>query len=129
MVSPGWRTFYDKAQVRHLFTVGSDHASLLLDTRPPQLQWRRPFCFDSRWADDPDSHEVIRKAWDGEIRGSNMFGVFQPVKNCRYELRKWSKAKDFNVRRKIIDLQQKLKEIGEDQRQGSDGEVRRLEAE
>lgn len=129
LVSTAWRAWYDKERVQHLFSVGSDHAALLLDTDPPQSKRFRPFRFDCRWASDPESSEVVQKGWSGEVRGSKICTVFQRVKNCHHELRRWSKAKDFNSRRKIIELQQKLKDIGEDRSQGTDGEVRHLEKE
>lgn len=36
LVSTAWRAWYDKERLQHLFSVGSDHAALLLDTDPPQ---------------------------------------------------------------------------------------------
>lgn len=129
LVSSDWRLNYDRAMVKHLFTVGSDHAALLLDTNPPKMQGFRQFRFDSRWCEDSESHEVIKRSWKGAIRGSKMFEVFQKVKNCRKELRHWSKQKGFNARKKINDLQQRLESIGSDQRSGEIGEVRALEKE
>lgn len=37
LASPGWRLHYEEATIQHLFTVGSDHVALLLDTPPPQI--------------------------------------------------------------------------------------------
>ncbi|KAH7862793.1 hypothetical protein Vadar_009610 [Vaccinium darrowii] len=59
LVSLNWKLQYDKAVVRHLATVGSDHAALLLDTDPPMVYGHRQFRFDSsvktriamRWSD------------------------------------------------------------------------------
>ncbi|KAH7848623.1 hypothetical protein Vadar_005240 [Vaccinium darrowii] len=130
LVSTDWRLNYDRAVVRHLFTVGSDHAAaLLLDTNPPKMQGFRQFRFDGRWCENPESYEVVKRSWNGACRGSKMFGVFQKVRNCRKELRIWSKQKGFNARKKITDLQQKLESIGSDQRSGEVGEVRALEKE
>ncbi|KAH7838942.1 hypothetical protein Vadar_032999 [Vaccinium darrowii] len=129
LVSTDWRLNYDRAVVKHLFALGSGHAALLLGTNPPKMQGFRQFRFDSRWCEDPESYEVVKRCWNGAYRGSKMFGVFQKVRNCRKELRNWSKQKGFNARKKITDLQQKLESIGSDQRSGVVGEVRALEKE
>lgn len=110
------------AELRHLFAVGSDHSALLLDTNPPSNKGLRQFQFDSRWNNDPESKEVIQREWAGEVRGSEMYEVFHKVKNCRWELRKWSKKKNFNSRRNITEIQQKLREIGENHSNGDMGE-------
>ncbi|KAH7854251.1 hypothetical protein Vadar_011755 [Vaccinium darrowii] len=93
LVSPGWRVWSNRAAVQHLFSVGSDHAALLLDTNPPGRHGHRPFRFDKRWVADPESREVVSKGWQIFTSGSRMYEVFQRVRSCRYELRKWSKAK------------------------------------
>ncbi|KAH7860287.1 hypothetical protein Vadar_011680 [Vaccinium darrowii] len=129
LVSPGWRIKYDRGLVQHLFSVGSDHAALLLDTSPPQNRGFCSFRFDSRWTSDPKSTEVVKKCWQDPVRGSKMYEVFHKVRGCRQEFRKWSKAKNFNAKRKITEVQQKLADIGEDRRQGINGEVRTLEKE
>ncbi|KAH7837759.1 hypothetical protein Vadar_017617 [Vaccinium darrowii] len=129
LVSPGWRVKYDRGFVQHLFSVGSDHAALLLDTNPPRNFGLRSFRFDSRWTSDPESMEVVKKSWQNPVQGSKMFEVFSKVRGCRQELRKWSKAKNFNARRKINEVHQKLIDIGEERRHGWDGEVRELEKE
>ncbi|KAH7851087.1 hypothetical protein Vadar_007104 [Vaccinium darrowii] len=129
LVSSDWRLKYDTALVKHLFTVGSDHAALLLDTNPPKGKGFRQFRFDSRWCEDPESHDVVKRSWQGAIRGSKMFEIFQKVRNCHKELRNWSKQKGFNARKKIIDLQQKLESNGADHRGVWGGEIRALEKE
>lgn len=129
LVSPEWRLKFDRAQVRHLFAVGSDHAAMLLDTNPPKFSGPRQFRFDSRWVDDSESYDIVRRGWQSVKRGSKMFEVFQKVKNCRNELRCWSKRKNFNARWKITETQQKLKAIGEDQVNGGPDQVRALEKE
>lgn len=129
LVSPQWGEKHDKAQVRHLFSVGSDHSALLLDTNPPRFHGSRQFRFDSRWNNDPACRDVIRKGWGFNARGSKMFGVFQKVKNCRRELRTWSKQKNFNARNKINELQSKLERIRENKDVGEPEQVRSLEKE
>ncbi|KAH7857206.1 hypothetical protein Vadar_010174 [Vaccinium darrowii] len=111
LVSPNWRLRYDRAVVRHLATVGSDHAALLLDTDPPVAKGLRQFRFDSRWYKDPDTHEVVRQGWKSIARGSKIFEVFHKIKSCRQNLRSWSKQKGFNARRKINELQERLELI------------------
>ncbi|KAH7851049.1 hypothetical protein Vadar_006669 [Vaccinium darrowii] len=58
-----------------------------------------------------------------------MFEVFHRVKNCHQGLRKWSKTKSFNAKKKITELQAKLKDIGENNSPGMAGEIRHLETE
>ncbi|KAF7140800.1 hypothetical protein RHSIM_Rhsim06G0055700 [Rhododendron simsii] len=129
LVAPGWRLKYDRARVQHLFAVGSDHAVLLLDTNPPKFTGYRQFRFDSRWANDPASFDTVCKGWQMTIPGSKMFEVFHKVRNTRKELRVWSKVKNFNARKKINELQGKLKEIGEDRVSSATGQIHVLEKE
>ncbi|KAH7840713.1 hypothetical protein Vadar_020566 [Vaccinium darrowii] len=86
LASPSWSLQYDRAKVQNLFPVGSDHATLLVDTRPPKFTGHRQFRFDNRWVEDPSCHEVICRGWQGSSRGSNMFKVFDKVRNTRREL-------------------------------------------
>ncbi|KAH7851014.1 hypothetical protein Vadar_006027 [Vaccinium darrowii] len=58
-----------------------------------------------------------------------MYEVFHRVKNCRQGLRKWSKTKNFNAKKKITEIQAKLKDIGENNSPRMAGEVRQLETE
>ncbi|KAG5550632.1 hypothetical protein RHGRI_015544 [Rhododendron griersonianum] len=129
LVSPGWRSCYDRARVQHLFAVGSDHAALLLDTNPPRFTGHRQFRFDNRWTFDPESHETVQKCWERSVQGSKMFTVFNKVRDTRRELRVWSKTKGFNARKKINDIQDKLKAIGEGQDTSSLGLINGLEKE
>ncbi|KAH7841773.1 hypothetical protein Vadar_034198 [Vaccinium darrowii] len=108
LVSPNWRLRYDRAVVRHLAIVGSDHAALLLDTDPPVHKGLRQFRFHSRWCKDPETYEVVRQGWKSTAKGSKMFEVFHKIKSCRQNLRSWSKQKGFNARRKINQLQERL---------------------
>ncbi|KAH7855337.1 hypothetical protein Vadar_023843 [Vaccinium darrowii] len=121
--------WYDRAKVQNLFAVGSDHAALLVDANPPKFSGPRQFRFDKRWVDDPDCYDVICKGWQGTIRGSNMFKVFSKVRNTRRELRVWSKKRNFNARRRINEVQGKLKEIGKEREHGEMGQIRALEKE
>ncbi|KAF7143851.1 hypothetical protein RHSIM_Rhsim05G0174100 [Rhododendron simsii] len=129
LVSPGWRSCYDRARVQHLFAVGSDHAALLLDTNPPRFTGHRQFRFDNRWTYDPESHETVRKCWQRLVQGSKMFTVFNKVRDTRRELRVWSKTKGFNARKKINDIQDKLKAISEGQDTSDVGLIRGMEKE
>ncbi|KAH7861779.1 hypothetical protein Vadar_030827 [Vaccinium darrowii] len=126
LVSHNWKLQYDKAVVRHLATVGSDHAALLLDTDPPMSYGHRQFRFDSRWCQDPDSHEAVRQGWQNTTRGSKMFEVFHKIKHCRMNLRTWSKQKGFNARKKITEVQQQLELIRTGQRDVESGQLMHL---
>ncbi|KAG5525263.1 hypothetical protein RHGRI_031816 [Rhododendron griersonianum] len=129
LVLTGWKVRYDRARVQHLFAVGSDHAALLLDTNPPRFIGHRQFRFDNRWVSDLESFETVRRSWQHSTQGSKMFGVFNKVRNTRRELRVWSKAKGFNACKKINEIQDKLKSIGEGQNTGDGGQIRGLEKE
>ncbi|KAH7845513.1 hypothetical protein Vadar_003022 [Vaccinium darrowii] len=129
LVSSNWKIMYDQAIVRHLTTVGSDHAALLLDTAPALAHGYRQFKFDSRWCTDPESYEVIKQGWQCSLRGSKMFEVFHKIKHCRKELRAWSKQKGFNARKKITEIQHQLELIKTGQCSGESELVRSLENE
>ncbi|KAH7841573.1 hypothetical protein Vadar_031697 [Vaccinium darrowii] len=127
LVSPGWRLHYDKSKLQHLFAVGSDHMVLLLDTNPPKFTGQRQFRFDNRWTSDAECKEVIRKSWQVGMRGSKMFDVFHRIRNTRSKLRIWSKARNFNARRKINEVQNQLKEIGDERVYGDMEQIWALE--
>ncbi|KAH7836436.1 hypothetical protein Vadar_001214 [Vaccinium darrowii] len=122
LASPGWWLRYDRVKVQNLHAVGSDHAALFVDTNPPKFSGPRQFRFDKRWVDDPGCYDVVCKGWQGPIRGSNMYQIFNKVRNTRRELRVWSKKQNFNARRRIKEVQGQLKEIGEEREYGGYGE-------
>jgi len=51
---------------------------------------KRPFFpYDSRWDKDEECAEVVKQAWQLNVRGSDLFKVQQKMTNCRVELLKW----------------------------------------
>ncbi|KAH7850302.1 hypothetical protein Vadar_030700 [Vaccinium darrowii] len=89
-----------------------------------------PFTWvNRRWTGDAGCTDVVRKSWPMGARGSKMFDLFHRVRNTRKELRVWSKARNFNSRKKINEVQSRLQEIGEERIQGDMGQIRSLEKE
>ncbi|KAH1031607.1 hypothetical protein J1N35_043781 [Gossypium stocksii] len=67
----------------------SDHSPILLNTEVLDSMKRPFFPYDSRWDKDEECAEVVKQAWQLNVRGSDLFKVQQKMTNCRVELLKW----------------------------------------
>ena len=104
MVSNDWSQSFDKATVKHIDNFGSDHSMLLIDSKPIKERRKKCFFFDKRWFKKEGVEQVIKKAWEEEQIGSNMYKVHKKVANCRRALLKWRNNFQGNARKKIDNL-------------------------
>ncbi|XP_027098812.1 uncharacterized protein [Coffea arabica] len=65
-----WNRNNSGANLMHIQTVASDHAMLLMDTRPERNKWKRRFQFDARWLQYPEVEKVVDSAWDKQQMAS-----------------------------------------------------------
>ncbi|KAK8258621.1 hypothetical protein V6Z12_1Z000400 [Gossypium hirsutum] len=73
----------------NLPAIGSDHSPILLNTEVLDSMKGPFFPYDSRWNKDEECAEVVKRAWQLNVRGSDLFKVQQKMTNCRVELLKW----------------------------------------
>ncbi|XP_062014039.1 uncharacterized protein LOC133730473 [Rosa rugosa] len=79
--------------VTHLARIGSDH-NLILFTSNPQLRRRRAqFKFEAQWAEEEESHSVIKDSWDCDANISSLSQWEKNLNKCRVNLQKWSRKR------------------------------------
>ena len=108
-----WRLVFPKAAVQHLGALNSDHLPILLDTNPDDCFSPRPFHFEAAWIRDERCQEVVEKAWNIEVWGSQLSRLCKKQDAAREALRKWNKEIFGNVQMRISSLMEKLKETQE----------------
>ncbi|PPS13330.1 hypothetical protein GOBAR_AA07245 [Gossypium barbadense] len=69
--------------------MGSDHSLILLNTEVLDSMKCPFFPYDSQWDKDEECAEVVKQAWQLNVRGSDLFKVQQKMTNCWVELLKW----------------------------------------
>ncbi|KAF4393544.1 hypothetical protein F8388_023348 [Cannabis sativa] len=93
-----WIVAYPKAGVRSLAIKDSDHAPIVLDLLLDRERFSTPFRFLDAWTRDPGCREVIRQAWEIEVRGFKSFQLVTRLAESRRRLAKWNREKfeEFN---------------------------------
>lgn len=81
--SADWMILNDYVVVTHVLRQASDHSLLILDLKPQRVKTRARFIFYSSWTKEPESEELIQKAWGRNVQGSRMFKVKQKLKWCK----------------------------------------------
>ncbi|CAK8531608.1 unnamed protein product [Lathyrus sativus] len=90
----------------------SNHALLYLDCKEEQRKTSRHFKFSNCLTELPGYNALIKKYWDGHIRGSPMYVLWQKLKILKYELNFFSKPLS-DVKNKLISTRTNLKEVQE----------------
>jgi len=72
-----------------------------LDTNFEDEKITRPFRFEAMWTKDETSREVVDKAWQLQVGGSQGFKLARKQTNTKNELKKWNKEHFGNVRERI----------------------------
>nr|XP_027120622.1 uncharacterized protein LOC113737621 [Coffea arabica] len=124
--SGGWSNIFEHPKCTHLESLASDHSMLILDTISGKRKKRKKFFFDKRWIQREGIGEVIKKAWEEDIRGSRMFRVVHKIKRCRVTLLKWRNGFIENSRKRISNLKQQLMEEKSSDIEGRKGRVAAL---
>ncbi|CAB4286404.1 unnamed protein product [Prunus armeniaca] len=70
LASEPWLRNYPEARVMHVALAGSDHAALLLTTKPSTTRWHRRFVYDSRWGRHTRCKDVVSERWQKYFPGS-----------------------------------------------------------
>ena len=115
VASISWRLAFPKAIISHLGAINSDDALILLDTNLQDSFAHRPFRFEAAWLKDEKCTEVIRKAWDIEVAGSDFSKLYKQQASTRKALRKWNKEVFDRCQDIINSLLKKIKEVQDKQ--------------
>lgn len=108
LVNVEWEEKYPGTQLFNLPAVGSDHSPIFLDSDFKEMKTPRKFRFELVWTELQECEQLIRNSWDIQIQGSNAFKLVKKLRNCREELRLWSKKTIPNNRTEIEDLMRKI---------------------
>ena len=109
--SISWRLAFPKTSVSHLGAIKSNHAPILLDTNPEEAFAHRPFRFEAAWIRDDSCVEVVEKAWNTSVRGSELVKLCKKQATTKDALRIWNR-KIFGVcQNRINALMQNIKEV------------------
>ncbi|KAF7822570.1 reverse transcriptase [Senna tora] len=99
-----FRERYEKAQVVHLETVGSDHCPLLVHFEFSDKRTPREFKFEQMWIEHPGFKQIVKDAWEAEETEDNIaLEVFlKNLNRCKQSLINWSR-KEFPNNAKLIE--------------------------
>ena len=84
---------------------------ILLDSNPINGRSKNRFFFDRRWLKKKGLEQVVKRAWEEEQTGSNMYKVHRKIANCRIAILKWRNNFQGNARKKIESLKKLLGEL------------------
>ncbi|XP_057756096.1 uncharacterized protein LOC130975298 [Arachis stenosperma] len=111
LVGMGWKLKFPNAVVHRLTKSGSDHAPILMETKPQSWHSKRCFKYQEHWSREDDVKRIVGEVWKIEVVGSAMFSVAQKLKECRHRLVQWQITHKANFRKEIEDLQASLEEL------------------
>ncbi|KAL0387438.1 UNVERIFIED_CONTAM: hypothetical protein Sradi_2625600 [Sesamum radiatum] len=108
---PIWRSRFPSTVVRHIPTILSDHAVIMVDSentpRPPWIK-HKPFWFEAAWASSPDCEQIVRESWTLWI-GHPSSSLLAKQKVCAARLQDWnSTTRAFHNRRWVKVCEEKI---------------------
>ncbi|KAB1205073.1 hypothetical protein CJ030_MR7G016717 [Morella rubra] len=106
-----WRQLFLRATVRHLVHYASDHGPILLDTMGDSHQCPLPLRFETFWAVDPRSVQVVHDVWREDRAGSPACSLCQNLKAAKVALRWWNKHVFGEIKQRIGSLQRELDDL------------------
>lgn len=105
LVNGYWLNHYGNSKVFHIDFIGSDRIPILLVTDPNSNQGKRPCRYYKYWFRDPASHEVIRKAYDLEFRGSPSYQFTNKFRNIKFGLKRYNTDHFGNIDNRVKELE------------------------
>lgn len=104
-----WRFLFPGAEVYAFLAVGSDHSPILIQTSIDYSRTRKPIMFESYWNEDEECHEVIYRAWNSIAQSQASF--LCKVRWVTVALKVWSRKKFSNRHKKVLILQNQLRNV------------------
>jgi hypothetical protein len=115
----GFSRMFEDCSVENLITTSSDHyailISLLSSTRDTvQIPVQQGFRFEAMWLRAPDYREVLEKAWtEGSDGTRSLKSTWANLGRTAASLKDWSRATFGSIRKKIRQLEGKIRDIRE----------------
>ena len=110
-----WKEMFKNAMIVNIPVSYSDHMAIsLVLFCNDQLRKRAPrlFRFEQAWTKHEECEKVIADVWRGtESPGTPTFQLVEKLKLCRKELIDWSKASFGNIKIKLEELEETLKQL------------------
>jgi hypothetical protein len=112
---------FEDCAVENLITTSSDHYAILISLLgSSRVSMQRPvqqgFRFEAMWLRAPDYREVLEKAWNDGGEGSrSLQNTWSNLNRVARSLRDWSRATFGSVRKKIRQLEGRLRDVREQQ--------------
>jgi exonuclease III len=105
-----WLLRFPSTRVYHLEGRWSDHKPIWVSSEPMVLPKRRPFRFEEVWTSDQGCENVIEALWKKHSPGVPMYTVWEKILACRRGLRSWSRQSFGNIKSRIKEVEDQLKE-------------------
>ncbi|XP_050242446.1 uncharacterized protein LOC126691441 [Quercus robur] len=89
-----WMARFPAATIRHLHCVASDYRPILLvfNLNGEATRWKRkPFRFEEMWLAEKECGAIVKRAWEIQPIGNQMYRVVTKIKKCKKMLKSWSK--------------------------------------
>ena len=109
--SHDWLTSFQKAGVKTLAMIGSDHAPLIFDTHMERERTKRPFRFFEVWTNEESCRHEVQTAWEEEHRGGPGTLLVKKMHKVGIRLSRWSKQKFGKLREEIQELENRLLQV------------------
>ncbi|CAB4316762.1 unnamed protein product [Prunus armeniaca] len=115
LASEPWLRNYPEARVMHVALAGSDHAALLLSTKPSTTRWHRRFVYDSRWGRHTRCKDVVSERWQKYFPGSRVDQLIGKLGWVRTSLVQWWRQEGRNSSDHISLIRRQLQSAYTDQ--------------
>jgi hypothetical protein len=79
----------------------SDHSSMLLEFSSPEQRPPTPFKFLNFWADRSDFLDLVRNAWQNQIKGNPMFRLTSKLRIVKHLLRSMHKRESSHISSRV----------------------------
>ena len=110
-----WKEMFRNAMIVNIPVSYSDHMAISLALcSNDQARNRAPrlFRFEQAWTKHEECEKVIVDVWQGsDSLGTPMFQLVEKLKLCRRELIGWSRASFGNIKVKLEELEERLKQL------------------
>ena len=100
MCNQEWQLLFPKVGVTHLCATNFNHSPILLDTHFEDEKIIQPFRFEAIWIKDETSREVVDRAWQSQVGGSQGFKLVRRQTNTKNELKKMEQGAFWQCQRK-----------------------------
>ncbi|CAL1401609.1 unnamed protein product [Linum trigynum] len=111
LFSQNWLESFPDTLLKHFTDQGFDHRVIILSDKPYVRNSRPLFCFDARWADNPEVKAMVTYVWAEEVSGNPTYQLWEKLKKLRHLLYDWSRAGTTNSLRNIKTLQAEIDRV------------------